>query len=229
MYNLENYHKLKNKIDKMQKAELGFFPTELYKLDNLSAQYGVNIYLKRDDLSGFSTFGGNKIRKLEFLFGEILEQGAQNIFTYGATQSNHALQTAIACRRYNLNPILYLVDVIGEGIKDPKANILLDKVLGAEIKIIEFKENEDEFEAMYRAKAESKNYAQEISENEDDYYLIPPGGASPLGTLGFVNAYLEMKAQEFKENLKEEKKKYSWSILLENIEKLDQTIKENKV
>ena len=201
MYNLENYHKLKNKIDKMQRAELGFFPTELYKLDNLSAKYGVNVYLKRDDLSGFSTFGGNKIRKLEFLFGEILKQGAKNIFTYGATQSNHALQTAIACRRYNLKPVLYLVDVIGEGIKDPKANILLDQVLGAEIKLIEIKENEGEFEAMYRAKEESQKYAQEISENEADYYLIPPGGASPLGTLGFVNAYLEMKAQEFEENL----------------------------
>lgn len=201
MYNLENYHKLKNKIDNVQRAELGFFPTKIYKLDNLSARYGVNIYLKRDDLSGFSTFGGNKIRKLEFLFGEILKQGAENIFTYGATQSNHALQTAIACRRYNLKPILYLVDVIGDGIKDPKANILLDQVLGAEIKIIEIKENEGEFEAMYRAKEESKKYAEEISENEADYYLIPPGGASPLGTLGFINAYLEMKAQEFKEDL----------------------------
>ena len=201
MYNLERYQILKNKINNIRRAELGFFPTQIYKLENLSARYGVNIYLKRDDLSGFSTFGGNKIRKLEFLFGEILEQGAKNIFTYGATQSNHALQTAVACRRYNLNPILYLVDVIGEGIKDPKANILLDQVLGAEIKIIDFKENEDEFEAMYRAKAESKKYAQEISETEADYYLIPPGGASARGTLGFVNAYLEMKAQEFKKDL----------------------------
>lgn len=201
MYNLKKYQMVKDKINRIERAELGFFPTQIYKLENLSAQYGVNIYLKRDDLSGFSTFGGNKIRKLEFLFGEILAQGAKNIFTYGATQSNHALQTAIACRRYNLNPILYLVDVIGEGISDPKANILLDQILGAEIQIIDFKENEDEFEAMYRAKAESKKYAQEISENEDDYYLIPPGGASPRGTLGFVNAYLEMKAQEFKKDL----------------------------
>ena len=201
MYNLENYHKLKNKIDKMKRAELGFFPTEIYKLKNLSDKYGVNIYLKRDDLSGFSTFGGNKIRKLEFLFGEILKQGAKNIFTFGATQSNHALQTAIACRRYNLKPILYLVDVIGEGITDPKANILLDQILGAEIKIINIKENEGEFEAMYRAKEESKKYAEEISKKKDDYYLIPPGGASPLGTLGFINAYLEMKAQEFKKDL----------------------------
>ncbi len=201
MYNLKKLQILKEKINGEKRAELGFFPSPIYKLDNLSAEYGVNIYLKRDDLSGFSTFGGNKIRKLEFLFGEILEQGAKNIFTYGATQSNHALQTAIACRRYNLNPILYLVDVIGEGISDPKANILLDQILGAEIQIIDFKENEDEFEAMYRAKAESEKYAQKISENETDYYLIPPGGASSRGTLGFVDAYLEMKAQEFENDL----------------------------
>jgi len=201
MYNLEKLQILKIKINNQKKEELGFFPSPIYKLDNLSAKYDVNIYLKRDDLSGFSTFGGNKIRKLEFLFGEILEQGAKHIFTYGATQSNHALQTAVACRRYNLNPILYLVDVIGEGISDPKANILLDQILGAEIKIIDFKEDEDEFAAMYRAKEESKKYAQEISEAEADYYLIPPGGASPRGTLGFVNAYLEMKVQEFENDL----------------------------
>jgi len=201
MYNLEKYHILKNKIGSLNRAELGFFPTELYKLKNLSAKYGVNIYVKRDDLTGFSTFGGNKIRKLEFLFGEILAQGAQNIFTYGATQSNHALQTAIACRRYGLNPILYLVDVIGDGIEEPKANILLDKLLDAEIKIIDIKEGEDDFEAMYRAKEESKSYAEKISAKKEDYYLIPPGGASPLGTLGFVNAYLELKEQEFKEEL----------------------------
>src|SRR6056297_1183299 len=167
MYNLAKYQKLKNKINRIERAELGFFPTQIYKLENLSAKYGVNVYLKRDDLSGFSTFGGNKIRKLEVLFGEILKQGAKNIFTYGATQSNHALQTAIACRRYNLKPVLYLVDVIGEGIKYPKANILLDQVLGAEIKLIEIKENEGEFEAMYRAKEESEKYAEKISNTED--------------------------------------------------------------
>lgn len=201
MYNLEKYHVLKKSIDSIKRAELGFFPTKLYKLEHLSAKYDVNIYLKRDDLSGFSSFGGNKIRKLEFLFGEILAKGAKNIFTYGATQSNHALQTAIACRRYNLKPILYLVDVIGDGIEEPKANILLDKILNAEIKLIKLKEGEDDFEAMYRAQKESKKYAEEISADSDDYYLIPPGGASPRGTLGFVNAYLELKEQEFEKEL----------------------------
>jgi D-cysteine desulfhydrase/L-cysteate sulfo-lyase len=201
MYNLERYHKLKSMVSALRRVELGFFPTELYYLENLSEKYGVNLYLKRDDLSGFSTFGGNKIRKLEFLFGDIFNQGAEHIFTFGATQSNHALQTALACRRYNLNPILYLVDVIGEGMADPKANMLLDQILGAEIKLIEMQENEDEFEAMVRAKEFALKQAEEISEQESDYYLIPPGGASPIGTVGFINAYLELKKEEFLQDL----------------------------
>lgn len=201
MYNLERYHKLKNMVSALRRVELGFFPTELYYLENLSEKYGVNLYLKRDDLSGFSTFGGNKIRKLEFLFGDIFNQGAEHIFTFGATQSNHALQTALACRRYNLNPILYLVDVIGEGLAEPKANILLDQILEAEIKLIEMRKDEDEFEAMARAKELALKQAEEISERESDYYLIPPGGASPIGTVGFINAYLELKKEEVMQDL----------------------------
>ncbi len=201
MYNLKKYNKLSSKINKFSKEELAFRPTKLHKLKNLSKKYDVNIYIKRDDLIGFSSFGGNKIRKLEYLFADILDKGAKYVFTYGATQSNHAMQTAIAARKYGLKPILYLVDVIDEDIDFPKANMLLDEVLNAEIKIIKMKEDEEEFEAMYRAKEESKEYAKSISENEDDYYLIPPGGASPLGTLGFVDAYLEMKKQEFENNI----------------------------
>ena len=201
MYSLKKYNKLSLKINNFRKEKLGFLPTKLHKLENLSEKYGVNIYIKRDDFIGFSSFGGNKIRKLEYLFADILDKGAKYVFTYGATQSNHAMQTAIAARKYGLKPILYLVDVLGEKIDFPKANMLLDEILGAEIKLIEMKKDEEEFEAMYRAKEESKEYAKSISENEDDYYLIPPGGASPIGTLGFVDAYLEVKKQEFENNI----------------------------
>ncbi len=156
MYNLKKYNKLSAKINNFKKEKLGFLPTKLHKLENLSERYGVNIHIKRDDLIGFSSFGGNKIRKLEYLFGDIVDKGSKYVFTYGATQSNHAMQTAIAARKYGLKPILYLVDVIDEDIDFPRANMLLDEVLNAEIKIIKMKENEEEFEAMYRAKEESK-------------------------------------------------------------------------
>lgn len=201
MYNFKKYNELSSKIKNFKKESLGFRPTKLHKLENLSAEYGVNIYIKRDDLIGFSTFGGNKIRKLEYLFADLLAQGAKYVFTYGATQSNHAMQTAIAARKYGLKPILYLVDILGEEIDFPRSNMLLDEILGAEIKLLEMKAGEGEFEAMARAKKESKVYAEKITNKQAEYYLIPPGGASPLGSLGFVDGYLEMKKQEFEQNI----------------------------
>lgn len=71
--------------------KLSFLPTPLQKLENLSAHLGVNLYMKRDDMTGMSQFGGNKIRKLEYLLGQAIAEGCDTVFTYGATQSNHAI------------------------------------------------------------------------------------------------------------------------------------------
>ena len=83
-------------------AKLGFYPTPFYRLDNLSGDLGIELYIKRDDFSGMNLFGGNKIRKLQYLIGDALRQQAEYVFTYGATQSNHAMQTVTACRRFGL-------------------------------------------------------------------------------------------------------------------------------
>ena len=72
-------------------------PTPLERLDNLSKMLGVELWIKRDDCTGLST-GGNKARKLEFLIAEALERDADIVITHGATQSNHARQTAAAAR-----------------------------------------------------------------------------------------------------------------------------------
>ena len=105
MNRFEQLHAL---LSQKPRANLGFFPTPLYKLDRLSERLGVNLYVKRDDFSGMSLFGGNKIRKLEYLLGDAKEKGCDTVFTYGATQSNHAMQTVTACRRLGMEPILYL-------------------------------------------------------------------------------------------------------------------------
>ena len=96
---------MKQKIEQLNararalpRAQLGFFPTPLHRLDRLSGRLGIELYIKRDDFSGRSLFGGNKVRKLEYLIGDALARGAEYVFTYGATQSNHAMQTATACR-----------------------------------------------------------------------------------------------------------------------------------
>ncbi len=85
------YAEIRSLLGKMPKAELGFFPTPFYRLDRLSKELGVQLYIKRDDFTGMSLFGGNKIRKLQYLIGDALSQGCEYVFTFGATQSNHAM------------------------------------------------------------------------------------------------------------------------------------------
>ena len=133
MNKAEQLHAL---LEKKPRAKLGFFPTPLYKLERLSEQLGVQLYIKRDDFSGMSLFGGNKIRKLEYLIGDAQEKGCDTVFTYGATQSNHAMQTVTACRRVGMEPILYLNAYVQPDEKDVRSNMLLDRILGAQVNII---------------------------------------------------------------------------------------------
>ena len=96
--------------------------------NGLSERLGVNLYVKRDDFSGMSLFGGNKIRKLEYLLGDAKEKGCDTVFTYGATQSNHAMQTATACRRLGLEPILYLNAYVQPDENDVREGIVASKI-----------------------------------------------------------------------------------------------------
>ncbi len=170
----------------MPRIALGFYPTPLNKLERLSKETGVNIYIKRDDLSGFSQFGGNKMRKLEFLLGDAITQGCDTIFTYGATQSNHAMQTATAARKCGLNPVLFLRSVVEPKEDDIRANLLLDTILGAEIHITA---DDDESKNL------SKQRAAELEGGRHKCYDIPVGGASDVGCAGFIRGYIEMRQQ----------------------------------
>ena len=71
-------------LQKLPRTRLGFFPTPLQRLDRLSEQLGVNLYIKRDDFTGISLFGGNKVHKLEYLLGQAVADGATHAITYGA-------------------------------------------------------------------------------------------------------------------------------------------------
>ena len=125
-------------LEKIPKTSLGFFPTPMHKLENLSKEYGVNIYIKRDDFSGISVFGGNKIRKLEYLMGDAIAKGCDTVFTYGATQSNHAMQTVTAANKCGLNPIIYLASLVDTNEDDIRGNLLLDAILGSRIVAMSF-------------------------------------------------------------------------------------------
>ena len=182
-------------LEKMPKEKLGFFPTPCYKLERLSEQLGVNLYIKRDDFSGMSLFGGNKIRKLEYLIGDAKAKGCDYVFTFGATQSNHAMQTVTACRRCGLIPVLYLVAVVEPDEDDIRSNMLLDKIMGAEIHVVEIQEGETEDDADERAVILAREHMKRLEAEGHHCYEVPMGGASEVGSIGFIEGYVEFSEQ----------------------------------
>lgn len=182
-------------FDRFPRAQLGFFPTPFYRLENISDKLGVNLYIKRDDFTGMNLFGGNKVRKLEFLLGEAKARGCEYVITYGATQSNHAMETAASCRRLGMKPILYLTAVVEPDAADVRSNLLLDRILGAEIHIVDILPGETEEDADARAAVIGAARAAELNASGHPCMDIPMGGASDLGSLGFAWGYLELARQ----------------------------------
>lgn len=143
-----NKHILKedlvNLFNNIPRKKFAFLPTPLHKLENISKEYNVNIYMKREEFPGPSTFVGNKIRKLEFIMGQALEDKITHVITYGGYQSNSCVQVATTCNASGIKPILFLGDTKTEGIpKDPTGNLLISRILGAEIHYVEKPEPQD--------------------------------------------------------------------------------------
>jgi len=166
----------------LPRTSLGFFPTPLHPLPNLSARLGgPALWVKRDDQTGLAT-GGNKTRKLEFLVADALQQRADTLITVGAPQSNHARQTAAAAAKSGLKAALVLR---GSAPPDRTGNILLDDLVGADI-----------FWAGTRPLNEAAaEVAAELSARGQRPYLIPLGGSNPIGAVGYATAMLEFVEQ----------------------------------
>jgi D-cysteine desulfhydrase len=158
-------------------------PTPIEELPRLSETLGgPRILVKRDDQTGLA-FGGNKTRKLEFLVAEAQEQGAKTLISAGAIQSNHCRQTAAAAARFGFECILVLT---GETPKQPSANLLLDRLFGAGIVTVADRKDRDRVlqETFDRAVKDGKKP-----------YLVPYGGSSPTGALGYAFAMEELMNQ----------------------------------
>lgn len=182
-------------LSHLPKARLGFFPTPCYKLKRLSEELGVELFIKRDDFTGMNLFGGNKIRKLEYLLGDALDKGCEYVFTFGATQSNHAMQTAAACCKLGLKPVLYLVALVEPDEEDLRANLLLDRIFGAEVHVVPLLAGETEEEAEDRALHMAREQMEELRGYGHGCYEVPMGGASRVGSVGFIEGYTEMASQ----------------------------------
>jgi L-cysteate sulfo-lyase len=154
-------------------------PTPLEFLPNLSRHLGgPKIFIKRDDNTGLA-MGGNKTRKLEFLIGDALQQGATHIVTQGATQSNHVRQTIAAANKFGLKTTALLEERVSNAHSDyySNGNVLLDQILGA---TIETRPSGLDMNHELIAVGERLRAQGEVP------YLIPGGGSNPIGALGYV-------------------------------------------
>jgi len=196
MIDLDNINKAKSIIDNYERrVKFCFLPTPLQFLERLSTKLGVNLFLKRDDLTGPGVFGGNKGRKLEYLIGDALAKGASHIFTYGATQSNHVMQVATVCRKYGLKPVLYLSAIIEPEENEYRANLLVDKILGAEIHILPGDINPDERHNL------ALRHIADLEMKGNRCYDIPGGGANAIGSLGYIRGFIELVEQARNNNI----------------------------
>lgn len=167
------------------RVRLANLPTPLEEAPRFAAAIGsARVLIKRDDLTGLA-FGGNKVRKLEWLVGDARAHGADCLITIGAGQSNHCRQTAAAAARAGLASYLILTPPFhGEG----QGNLLLDDLLGATIIRVESREPE----AVQRA---ADGLIARLRAEGHQPYLIPVGGSTPVGALGYVLCALELHNQ----------------------------------
>ncbi|NOD92613.1 pyridoxal-phosphate dependent enzyme [Ruegeria sp. HKCCD4884] len=180
-----------NKLDRFPRAHFMSSPTPLERLDKLSSELGIDLWLKRDDLTGLG-FGGNKTRQLEFYFGDALQEGADTILITGAVQSNFVRSSAAAAAKLGMQSVLQLEERVPDMGKEyyTSGNVLLAKILGAEH--MSYPEGEDESGADAALHAR----ADELKAEGRKPYVIHLGlDHPPLGALGYVVAGNELCQQ----------------------------------
>jgi D-cysteine desulfhydrase len=167
-------------------VELARLPTPLEPMRRLSERLGVELLVKRDDLTG-AELTGNKVRKLEFLLADAQARGADTVITCGGAQSNHCRATAIAAARLGLRARL-LLRVAGPP-PPVEGNILLDRLVGADIVWV----TPDEYRR--RAEVLFPRESAFVTAAGGKPYVVPEGGSNALGAWGYVRALEELAGQ----------------------------------
>ena len=175
-------------LARFPRVQLGHLPTPLEPMDRLSELLGgPRLWVKRDDCTGLSS-GGNKTRKLEYLMADAQAHGADTIITQGATQSNHARQTAAAAAKLGMACHILLEDRTGSN--DPSyimsGNVLLDRLHGATV---------SKRSGGTDMATEMEDLAETLRSKGKTPYVIPGGGSNPIGALGYVNCARELVEQ----------------------------------
>lgn len=175
-------------LAKFPRVRLGHLPTPLEPMDRLSDVLGgPRLWVKRDDCTGLSS-GGNKTRKLEYLMADAQAHGADTIITQGATQSNHARQTAAAAAKLGMACHILLEDRTGSDDESYilNGNVLLDRLHGATV---------SKRAGATDMNAEMEILAEKLSSEGRTPYIIPGGGSNQIGALGYVNCARELTEQ----------------------------------
>lgn len=175
-------------LARFPRVRLGHLPTPLEPMDRLSEHLGgPRLWVKRDDCTGLAS-GGNKTRKLEYLMADAQAQGADTIITQGATQSNHARQTAAAAARLGMDCHILLEDRTGstDANYGLNGNVLLDRLHGATV---------SRCDGGTDMNAEMQELAEDLRGKGGKPYVIPGGGSNPVGALGYVNCARELTEQ----------------------------------
>ena len=174
--------------DSLPRVRLALLPTPVQALSRLGAALGgLSLFIERDDQTGLAT-GGNKTRKLEFLIGAALAEGADCLITAGSTQSNHARQTAAAARAVGMEPHLVLYAPNGQAPATFNGNLLLDHLFGAV-----FHWEDTRSTGAFQKRIEQVSAALRAAGRHP--YAVPYGGSSPVCLLGYADAMLELREQ----------------------------------
>lgn len=181
-------------LEKFERYPLMFGPTQIERLERLSACLGdgVEIYAKREDCNSGLAFGGNKIRKLEYLIPDAIAQNCDTLVTIGGVQSNHTRQVAAVAAKIGMKCRLVQESWVpfNDAVYDRVGNILMSRVMGAEIELVD-----EGFDIGIRESWE--NALEDVKANGGKPYAIPAGASvHKFGGLGYVGFAEEVRAQE---------------------------------
>jgi len=167
----------------VRRVELAQLPTPLHLAPRLSAELGVPVWFKRDDLTGLG-LGGNKVRALEYLLADALDRGCDCLVTGAGPQSNWTMLAALAAIRCGVEPF---VVCYGDAVPD-RGNLLLHRQIGTRIRFTSDPERSSVDDAMDVLAGELRNRGRRP-------YVVPRGGATPVGALGYLRASVELSVQ----------------------------------
>ncbi|MEQ8320018.1 MAG: 1-aminocyclopropane-1-carboxylate deaminase [Rhodospirillales bacterium] len=181
-------------LEKFERYPLTFGPTPIEKLNRLSEHLGgkVDIYAKREDCNSGLAFGGNKLRKLEYIVPDALASNADTLVTIGGVQSNHTRLVAAVAAKIGMKCRLVQESWVPfhDAVYDRVGNILLSRILGAEIELVD-----EGFDIGIRESWE--NALEDVKAKGGKPYAIPAGASvHKYGGLGFVGFAEEVRAQE---------------------------------